>query len=74
MQVQIDLGTAAIAVVGLVAWFVRLEVKASRVDAHESELRAMRATIETNKSEVLQILSEIKASVARIEGQMVRHE
>lgn len=72
MTYAINVEGALIAAVLLILWFARLEAKASRIDGLESKLEALRLVVSKNKDDVLEALSSIQASVARIEGAIGR--
>lgn len=78
MPTQIDPVYAVTVLIGLVAWFVRLEANQKsdkregdiRADRFEKDLDNVRIKHEALDSKVINELSEIKQSLARIEGKL----
>ncbi len=57
-----------VSIVGLVAWFVRLEAKTNR---NEKDLEKMQTKQDTLEKELVKELSEVRESLSRIEGRLM---
>lgn len=67
MQITIDPIQAVIVITSLVAWFARLEFKTS---ANEKQIDKMVTNHDNLESKLLEKLSVVEQSLARIEGRL----
>lgn len=68
MEFKADLWQVIVTIVGLVVWFTRLEAKTTR---NETDIDRLSKKHDALESELIKDLSEVKQSLARIEGQIV---
>ena len=70
-ELHIDPFYILVTLVGLVAWFTRLEAKTSR---NELDIMKMESKQEVLEKTVVQELSQVKESLARIEGRLLHKD
>jgi len=66
---HIDPVYALMVLVGLIVWFSRLEAKTNR---NEKDIAKLELKHDTLESELVKDLNEVKQTLARIEGQLIK--